>query len=282
MKALNLFITFLLIISFSQTNAAKREIVINSSHLGCNDTVLIHTPTGYTGESIPALFLLHGWSGNWKNWNDKADLQQMSDKYGFIIITPDGFYNSWYVNSVVSGGMQWRDFFHKELYPLILKEYSLDPEKTFISGLSMGGHGAINIFLDDISKFRAAGSMSGVMNLEIIDVRLKTGEISKVLGPYSAGAENFVRESAFNRLESFKEQSTKDEKLKNRVILISCGKSDALAQSASDFCDKSDSLNIKNILLLSPGNHTWIHWKYSLDLHLFHFNRLAKGEHLGY
>jgi len=38
----------------------------------------------------------------------------------------------------------------------------------------MGGHGAINIFLDDISRFRAAGSMSGVLNLE--DTRLKSSD----------------------------------------------------------------------------------------------------------
>ena len=280
MKGLKLLITLLLVGFCTQIHASKREIIIKSKHLGCNDTILVHTPTGYSGESTPALFLLHGWSGSWRNWNDKADLQIMSDKYGFIIITPDGFYNSWYVNSTVSGGMQWRTFFHEELYPLIMKDYSLDPEKTFISGLSMGGHGAVNVFLDDISKFRAAGSMSGVLNLE--DTRLKTSDIPKVLGPYSVENDNYSKQSALNRLNGFKEQSEKNNLLKERIILISCGKSDALAKSSRDFTDKCDSLDIKNILLLSPGNHTWVHWVYSLDLHLFHFKRIAQGEHLGY
>jgi S-formylglutathione hydrolase FrmB len=260
--------------------SAKKEIVISSKHLGCNDTILITTPSNYSGETTPALFLFHGWSGNWRNWNDKADLQQMSDKYGFIIITPDGFYNSWYVNSVVPGGMQWRNFFNEELYPLIMKEYNLDSEKTFISGLSMGGHGAINVFLDDISRFRAAGSMSGVLSLE--ETRLKTSDIPKVLGPYTLESKKYSEESAINRLSVFKEQSEKSVYLKERVVIVSCGKSDALLKSSTDFAKKCDSLNIKNILILSPGNHTWNHWIYSLDLHLLHFSRIAKGEHLGY
>ena len=280
MKRKTLLIIFASILFTTSAIGAKREIVIKSGNLGCNDTILIHTPAGYNGESLPALFLLHGWSGNWKNWNDKADLQQMSDKYGFIIITPDGFYNSWYVNSVIPGGMQWRKFFTEELYPMIQNEYKLDSEKTFISGLSMGGHGAINIFLDDISRFRAAGSMSGVLNLE--DTRLKSSDIPKVLGPYTPENLNYENESALKRLDSIKDQLSKKEIPNERIMIISCGTSDALAKSAVTFTEKCDSLKIKNILVMSPGNHTWIHWVYSLDLHLFHFNRIVNGEHLGY
>ena len=280
MKNYSLFLIITLLLLSSTLTGAKREFVFNSVNLGCNDTVLVHTPSGYNGESVPALFLLHGWSGNWRNWNDKADIQKMSDKYGFIIITPDGFYNSWYVNSIFKGGMLWRKFFTEELYPKMKNEYNLDSEKTFISGLSMGGHGAINIFLDDISRFRAAGSMSGVLNLE--DTRLKSSDIPKVLGPYTPDNLHYENESAINRLEGFKPQ-TDSIKLKNeRIMIISCGKSDALAKSATDFVKKCDSLNIKNILIMSPGNHTWVHWVYSLDLHLLHFSRIAKGEHLGF
>lgn len=274
-----LLIIALILISVNLTGA-KREVVIKSPNLGCNDTILIHTPEGYNGESLPALFLLHGWSGNWRNWNDKADLQKMSDKYNFIIITPDGFYNSWYVNSVIPGGMQWRKFFSDELYPIIKREYKLDPEKTFISGLSMGGHGAINVFLDDISRFRAAGSMSGVLNLE--DTRLKSSDIPKVLGPYSQENINYANQSALKRLDNFKTQSDSLKLTNERVMIISCGKSDVLAKSSLNFVEKCDLLNIKNISVMSPGNHTWIHWVYSLDLHLLHFSRIVNGEHLGY
>ena len=274
-----LLLITILLLSLNATGA-KKQIIINSNNLGCNDTVIIHTPTGYNGESLPALFLLHGWSGNWKNWSDKADLQQISDKFGFIIITPDGFYNSWYVNSVVPQGMQWRSFFNDELYPLIHKEYNLDPDKTFITGLSMGGHGAINLFLDDITRFRAAGSMSGVLNLE--DTRLKSTEMVKVLGPYTPENLNYKNESAINRLDNFTSQANSDKHLRERVIIVSCGKSDGLLKSSVNFAEKCDSIGLKNILILSPGNHTWNHWVYSLETHLLHFQRLAKGEHLGY
>lgn len=62
---------------------AKRQIVINSANLKCNDTVLVFTPKGWTPQAgtTPALFLLHGWSGDWSNWDKRTDIQAISDKY---------------------------------------------------------------------------------------------------------------------------------------------------------------------------------------------------------
>ncbi|MEN6619453.1 MAG: alpha/beta hydrolase family protein [Rikenellaceae bacterium] len=253
----------------------QKKYVIESKNLKTNDTVLVFTPNGWdtdSKESKPALFLLHGWSGCWSDWSKKTDLQSFSDKYGFIIITPDGFYNGWYLNNIDPDKMQWRTFFDKELYPIMVKNYNLDPEKTFITGLSMGGHGAINIFLDDVKRFRAAGSMSGVLNL--MDTRLKSSQITEVLGPYSDDAPNFANSSALNRLESIKGT--------DKIMLITCGAQDGLAKSAIDFTKRCDELKIPNILMLSPGVHSWKYWIYALDLHLFIFSRIVNNQELGY
>lgn len=268
-----LIIFFFLISSVSLFG--QKKIVIESKNLKTNDTVLVFTPNTYNSdskESVPALFLLHGWSGCWGDWSKKTDIQSFCDKYGFIIITPDGFYNGWYLNNVDSSKMQWRTFFDKELYPMMVKNYNLDPEKTFITGLSMGGHGAINIFLDDVKRFRAAGSMSGVLNLN--DTRLKSGAMTEVLGPYSDDAPNYSNNSALNRLESIKGT--------DRIMLITCGAQDGLAKSAIDFTKRCDDLKIPNILMLSPGVHSWKYWIFALDLHLFIFSKILNNQGLGY
>jgi len=268
-----LIIIFFLISSVSLFG--QKKIIIESKNLKTNDTVLVFTPKTYNADSketIPALFLLHGWSGCWSNWSNKTDIQSFSDKYGFIIITPDGFYNSWYLNNIDTAKMQWRTFFDKELYPMMVKNYNLDPQKIFITGLSMGGHGAINIFLDDVKRFRAAGSMSGVLNL--METRLKSSEIIKILGPYSDDAPNYLNNSAINRLESIKGT--------DKIMLITCGAQDALSKGAIDLTKRCDELKIPNILILSPGVHSWKYWIYALDLHLFYFSRIVNNQGLGY
>jgi len=277
-----IFITFAIL--FASTGLfAKKLIVIKSDYLKTNDSVFVFTPKGWNADAAtatPALFLLHGWSGDYSNWSKKTDIQAMSDKYGFIIITPDGFYNSWYFNNVDPAKMQWRTFFDKELYPMMVKEYKLVPEKTFITGLSMGGHGAINIFLDDIARFRAAGSMSGVLRLD--DTRLKTSDIPKILGPYDPESPLYKGGSAINRLEGYNAQLEKAGKEYGKIMLITCGAQDGLAKSAFDFAAKCDSFKIPNILIISPGNHSWKYWEFALDQHLFIFSRMVEGKHLGF
>ncbi len=265
-----LIITSIIAILILLPLKAQEKIIIESSNLKCNDTILVYTPNNELTSSdtvsegnFPALFLLHGWSGKYSDWSKRADIQHYADKYGFIIITPDGFYNSWYLNNIDSSKMQWRTFFDEELYPLIMKRYKLMPEKTFITGLSMGGHGAINIFLDDTTRFKAAGSMSGVLNLH--HTRLKKTQINEVLGKYSAKNLLFNSNSAINRLKTIEGSE--------KMMVISCGAQDPLANSSVEFTERCDSLKIANTLIMSPGVHSWDYWRFALDLHLFLFNK---------
>ena len=272
-------ITAILLCSLGHLGA-QEQIVITSPHLQANDTVLVFTPHGYAdGESRPTLFLLHGWSGDWNNWNQRVPIQEFCNRFGFIIICPDGFYNSWYMNSSDPNGMQWRSFFDKELYPMMQARYHFRREECFISGLSMGGQGALNIYIDDPSRFRAAGSMSGVMDLR--ETTLRESQISKVLGTYSVDNPRFYTESVIQRIELLapaKDQTVlpQDQVVKQLQIIISCGYDDVYAKHSQDLANKCRTLNIPHILILSPGGHSWPYWEWALQRQLQEFyNRLT-------
>lgn len=261
---------------FSYEGHARELIVIESENLKCNDSVLVFTPRAENGleiEPVANLFLLHGWGGCYSNWSDKHDLQQISDRTGFRIICPDGFYNSWYLNNSDSSQMQWRDFFHKELYPLMQEKYNIRPESTFITGLSMGGHGAVNIFIDNPDKFRACGSMSGVLNLQLTS--LKDKEVKKIVGDKT---ERYDSESAVVRIASVAEKLKKE----NKPIIVTCGYGDVYSICSEEFSDKCRELSVPHILMLSPGVHSWAYWGFALEEHLFLFSKILKGENLGY
>ena len=252
---------------------AQEQIVISSPWLHTNDTILVFTPQhAPSGKGCPTLFLLHGWSGDYSNWSTRVPLQEVCDKYGFVVVCPDGFYNSWYVNSTDPEGMQWRDFFDKELYPAIEERYHTVPDSCFITGLSMGGHGALNIFIDDPSRFRAAGSMSGVADLGRIS--LANSEVAKVIGPFSHKNRRFYEESAINRISQI--EGTE------KLLVISCGYDDVFCIHSKLFSEKCRELKIPHVLLLSPGKHTWTYWDFALDMHLTIFSKILRGDNLGY
>ena len=145
---------------------AQDQLVYQSRNLPRADTTWVFKPKNYQQkEKLPVIFLLHGYSGNYKQWHNIMDAQKYADEYGFIIVCPDGLFSSWYINSPVKKDWQYENFFFQELYPDIQKKYKADPNKVFISGLSMGGHGALYLFIQHQELFAGAGSTSGGIKL---------------------------------------------------------------------------------------------------------------------
>lgn len=273
-----LLLTFSLLLAACSQNTPVETIVISSDNLKCDDTCLVFTPnTKGQFEKTPTLFLLHGWSGCYKNWSDKYDLQEISNRTGFRIICPDGFYNSWYVNSSDPEGMQYRTFWDEDLWPLMKGKYGLDPEYTFITGLSMGGHGAINLYLDHPENFRSAGSMSGVLNINHTNLIDKW--VSKMLGEYTKENTRYNEESAVYRLQEY--VNTYPMALE-KVLIVSCGYEDFYAVCTKEFADKCEELKIPHVEHLSKATHSWKYWGYALEEHIAHFTKILKGENLGF
>jgi len=257
--------------------------VIESPNLHCNDTVAVYSPQG-AGMDLPTLFLLHGWSGSHKDWGKNTDLQAISDEYGFRIICPDGFKDSWYMDKVDSTQMKWRTFFWEELWPLMDETYGLLEDRTFIDGLSMGGHGAMNIFLDRPDLFRGAGSMSGVLNL-----RHSGG--SKVLIPPMLGVESIEdpvcdAQSAVNRVERLLEICGPSAKMGGenaKTIVVSCGSIDkTFLPATQEFAARCNELGIACIELYSPARHRWPYWVWVLPYHLSWFKEAVEGSAQGF
>ena len=145
---------------------AQDTLVISKPYIPYPDTTLIFTPQNSSQlNKISLIFLLHGWSGNYAQWNIITNLQSYADKYKMIIVCPDGFYDSWYLDNTFEPRVQFERFFWNDLVPEILQKYKVDSTKIFISGLSMGGHGALMLFLKHPDFFLSAGSTSGILDL---------------------------------------------------------------------------------------------------------------------
>ncbi len=253
--------------SCTSCNTPEILVLQSPNNLRCNDTVRVYSPKNE--EPMGTLLLLHGWSGNYRDWGDKVNIQHLADKYGFRIITPDGFYNSWYLNNSNPAKMQAREFYNNELLPYLIERYALTSDNTFIDGLSMGGHGAINIFIDNHSLFRAAASMSGVLNLAYMPASIKK-ELNKVIGNK---VNRVAQESAIKRVEKIAGSK--------KTIILSCGYSDYFYPSTKEFAALCREYKIPCIELYGPGSHSWIFWEYALNQHLWYFRRIIEGESLG-
>ena len=114
---------------------------------------LIITPENYqqTKEPFPVLYLLHGAGGYFSNWMFRVpEIETYASDYGIIIVCPDGNKTSWYFDSPVDSSSQYETYISKELIRDVDKKYNTNASKNgrAITGLSMGGHGALYIALN--------------------------------------------------------------------------------------------------------------------------------------
>lgn len=255
---LSLFI-ILAIISCESTE--PKVIVIESNFLPSADSVLIVTPENYKPEAkYPLVILLHGWSGNYLQWNSIIELQQYANSYNFIIACPDGFYDSWYLNNPQKPQLQFEDFFWNDFIGYLTNNYSVDSNNIFISGLSMGGHGAITLFLKNPDFFRSAGSTSGILDLTFFPDRWS---IKNGIGSIKTYPEIWEKSSAFFLLDSL---TNKDKK-----IIIDCGNDDFAYQVNLNFVKKCYDIGQKVNFISLPGTHSRDHWKHMIPKHFEFF-----------
>jgi S-formylglutathione hydrolase FrmB len=97
----------------------------------------------------PVLYFLHGLGGNAETLIDSGGLDMIEDLWQrkqigeFLIVTPNAG-RSFYINSR-DGRVRYQDFFIREFLPYIEMHYRIlrDPKHRGISGVSMGGYGAL-------------------------------------------------------------------------------------------------------------------------------------------
>lgn len=233
---------------------AQDQLVYKSSSLPKADTTWVFKPKNYQQrEKLPLIFLLHGYSGNYKQWNSIMDAQKYADEYGFIIVCPDGLFSSWYLNSPAKKDWQFETFFFDELYADILKKYKADPNQVFISGLSMGGHGALRFFIKRPELFAGAGSTSG--GIKLSDGFGKFG-LGDLLGNPPATDEAWKKYSVLENMGQLKGNT--------KPIIFDCGADDFFYRSNNELKQICDSLKLNATYISQPGSHNRAYWAKSI------------------
>ena len=160
----------------------------------------VYLPSGYdTGASqhparhYPVLYLLHGLgdnegalfnSGGWTMLDDLRKLHKMGE---FLIVSPEGK-RSFYINSA-DGSVRYNDFFLQEFLPHIERTYRIAPGRSAraISGISMGGYGALRVAFAHPELFSAVSAQSAALITESpqeLDRASPTGSpLTNVLSP---------------------------------------------------------------------------------------------------
>jgi S-formylglutathione hydrolase FrmB len=219
----------------------------------------------------PVLYLLHGWSGSYRDWSRQADLKPLVDKYQLIIVCPDGGYAGWYIDSPLKRDSQFETYIAREVVQYIDAHYPTlaDSVHRAICGLSMGGHGSISLICKYPEIFGAASSMSGVMMLD--DPKRRAG-LAEVLGSFEDNQLLWGKNSCLYLVYKLRK--------KNKALLFDCGIEDFCLDGNRRIHQKLITLGIVHEYYERPGGHRWEYWVNALEYHLLFFTKfwLATGK----
>ena len=118
---------------------------------------------------FPVLYFLHGLGDNEQffihsgAWNLVDDMRDKGELGDFLIATPDAR-STFYINTR-DGKERYEDFLVQEFFPYIEKRYRVAPARAnrAISGISMGGYGALHLAFRHPQLFSSVSAHSAAL-----------------------------------------------------------------------------------------------------------------------
>jgi S-formylglutathione hydrolase FrmB len=271
------FISVLFSLAFNSFAANVDTISIYSNAMHKEFKCVVIKPASYkkNKENFPVVYLLHGYSGWYSNWIIRVpELKQYADQYQLLIVCPDGGYSSWYFDSPIDSTMKYETYIGKEVPDYIDAHYNTikNRKARAITGLSMGGHGALFLAIRHAETFGACGSMSGGVDFNYSRNKY---DIMKRIGDTIQYADNWKKYIVANVIEQYpKDLSTGADSL---AIIIDCGTEDFYYEANHKLHEKMLQLKIPHEYTERPGKHEWAYWRNSIQYHLLFFKNYFSG-----
>jgi len=265
MNKFSLFI-FLLFIDRSQAATVDTvNIYSNGMHKAFKCVVI--KPDSYKKKKnlFPVVYLLHGYSGKYSDWLIKVpELKDQADHLQILIVCPDGGFSSWYFDSPVDSTMRYETYIGNEVPTYIDSHYRTMKELAAraISGLSMGGHGALFLAFRHADIFGACGSMSGGVDLDESKGKF---DVMKRIGDTLAQAGNWKKYSVLSVIEKKPTEAL--------AIIFDCGVNDFFYEGNKKLHQKMLALKIAHDYIERPGQHDWNYWSNAVGYQLLFFRR---------
>ena len=261
-----IIISLLLYCTFFFSKAATVDtILIYSKCMHKNVKCVVIKPDAYNNNNkyFPVVYLLHGHSGNYSDWVLKApDFLHTVDENKFLVVCPDGAYNSWYFDSPLDTTMKYETNVALEIPAYIDAHYRTiaDRKARAITGLSMGGHGSLYLAIRHENIFGAAGSMSGGVDIRPFP---DNWEIKKYLGDYATHPDNWNRNTVINMADTLQNGAL--------TIVFDCGVDDFFFEVNRSLHQKLLAKKINHDYTERPGEHNWEYWNNAVKYQLLFF-----------
>jgi len=200
---------------------------------------------------LPVLYLLHGLSDDHTIWQRRTSIERHASAYYLAVVMPNA-HRSFY--SDMKHGRPYFTYMTDEL-PRIMEAFfpfSSRREDRFVAGLSMGGYGAFKFALNAPTRYAAAASLSGALDMAGAWAR-NADFLADVFG-------NGVTDAPDNLLAAVNHLVTAVPRAQWPKLYQFCGTEDFLYADNLTFLRHAREKGLPVDDSEGPGGHTWDVW----------------------
>lgn len=304
------------------TPGRVEEAMMTSAALGADKRFYVYLPGGYDAGStrFPVIYLLHGLGGTESDWIRHGQLPAAADAMGLpaIVVMPDGD-ASFYANAAstpsIEACMRQRPPFSAGEAPVSFcveraryDEYMVTDlvghvdatyrtiakrEARAITGISMGGFGAMSLAMRHPGVYSSAASHSGLLSLLYEGPHpYRSGKVRRASAPDAWGGRfpkkirTHIQGIFGTDLDAWRahDPAVLAERLEPGALslFIDCGEQDGfmLYDDAKHVHDILKARDVEHSFHLGPGGHSYALWKErlpkSLAFHVEHFGEVLR------
>ncbi len=241
----------------------------------------VYVPAGYDAgaskrpaQTYPVLYFLHGLGDNERSlfnsggWTLIDDLRQQHKLGEFLIVAPEGG-RSFYINSA-DGNVRYGDFFLQQFVPMIERKYRVAKgrSKRAITGISMGGYGALRFAFAHPELFSAVSAQSAALMTESpqeLNTAVRSGSsLGKLLAPVFGDP---IEVPHWKENDPFVLARKNVADLRTLAIYFNCGQEDnyGFEKGAAALHKELQEEGIKHEYHPYPGDHSFAYFLSHFD-----------------
>ncbi|MDR3377708.1 MAG: alpha/beta hydrolase-fold protein, partial [Verrucomicrobiae bacterium] len=209
------------------------------------------------GVKLPAIYLLHGGGGNYRDWSNYSDVAKYASAGGgMILVMPEGE-SSYWVNAALKPEDRFADYLTNDLIADVEARFPAAKGRgnRAIVGVSMGGYAAVELALTRPDLFGFAGAISPAIDVPSRKFSWKRWgqwqRFKTIFGDW--GSE--TRKAG----DPFVEVGSADP-AKTPYLYLTAGEQEALLEPNKRFVGRLKARGFAYEFHTKPGGHDWGEW----------------------
>jgi putative tributyrin esterase len=237
-------------------NVAMRDFTFRSAALNRDMQYRVVLPASVAaGVKLPAVYLLHGGGGNFRDWSNYSDSARFAER-GLILVMPEGD-ESYYVNAAERPQDRFEDYIVNDLIPDVERRFPVAAGRATraIVGVSMGGFGAVKLALSHPDLFAFAGGISTAVDVPSRPFSIKRIQQwqhhRSIFGPW--GSQTRRNGDPFVIARSA-------DPARMPYFFLSCGEQEGLLPANRNFAALLENRHFRYEFHVVSGGHDWNQW----------------------